>query len=137
MAAGKPQTGPLEGAVIALCAREPEELAPVAALLTEMGSEVHAAESVDELDELLEQENVDVVLLHVCPSRQEFLEVLERKMAPPKVPLLCHTDRHLYMETLRRGAFDCVPLPIHKGELERVLTLALAQRRQQQRASAA
>jgi DNA-binding NtrC family response regulator len=136
MVAEKPQTRPLGGAVIALCAREPEELAPVEALLKEMGSDVHAAESVDELDELLEQEKVDVVLLHICPSRQEFLDVLDRKMVPPMVPLLCHTDRHLYMETLRRGAFDCVPLPIHKGELERVLTLALAQRRQK-RASAA
>ena len=135
MVAEKPQTRPLGGAVIALCAREPEELAPVEALLKEMGSEVHAAESVDELDELLEQENVDVVLLHVCPSRQEFLDVLDRTMVPPMVPLLCHTDRHLYMETLRRGAFDCVPLPIHKDELERVLKLALARRRQ--RASAA
>lgn len=137
MAAERPQTHPLEGAVIALCAREPEELAPVERLLREMGSEVHAAETVDELDEMLEREKLDLVLLHVCPSRQEFLDVLDRKVAPPMVPLLCHTDRHLYMETLRRGAFDCVPLPIHKGELERVLTLALAQRRRQQRASAA
>ena len=123
-------THPLEGASIALCAREPEELAPVSALLEEMGSIVHVAESVEELDELLAKKRVDVVLLHVCPSRQEFLDILERKLVPPMVPLLCHTDRHLYLETLRRGAFDCVPLPIHKSELERVLTLALAQQRQ-------
>lgn len=131
MVTGRPLTHPLKGAAIALCAREPEELAPVSALLEEMGSVVRVAESVEDLEELLKKERVDVVLAHVCPSRQEFLDVLERKGLPPVVPLLCHTDRHLYLETLRRGAFDCVPLPIHKSELERVLTLALARQRQQ------
>src|SRR5579884_1696125 len=131
MVTERPTRHPLRGAEIALCAREPEEFAPVSALLEELGGVVRIAETVEELEELLKKEKVDVVLAHVCPSRQEFLDVLDRRGLPPVVPLLCHTDRHLYLETLRRGAFDCVPLPLHKGELERVLTLALERSRQQ------
>ena len=131
MVAERQLTHPLKGATIALCAREPEELGPISALLEQLGSVVRIAEGIDDLEELLRKENVDVVLAHVCPSRQEFMSVLDRKGLPPVVPLLCHADRHLYLETLRRGAFDCVPLPMDKAEMERVLTLALARRRQQ------
>jgi DNA-binding NtrC family response regulator len=129
MVANKPETALLENASIALCAREPEELEPIADILTGMGCRVRVAENAGELSELIEQERVDVVLAHVCPSRQEFLEILGRQDLPPVIPLLCHADRHLYMDTLRRGAFDCVPLPAQQDELRRVLMLAVASRR--------
>jgi DNA-binding NtrC family response regulator len=131
MVTKRPVTHPLKGATIALCAREPEELEPISAMLEQMGSVVRIAEGIEDLDELLGKEKIDVVLAHICPSRQEFMSVLDRQGLPPVVPLLCHADRHLYLETLRRGAFDCVPLPMDKAEMERVLTLALARRRQQ------
>jgi DNA-binding NtrC family response regulator len=125
MIANQPEMNPLAKASIALCAREPEELEPLAAVLASLGCVVRFAENAEELTELLEGETVDVVLAHICPSRKEFLDLLGQQELPPVIPLLCHADEHLYLETLRRGAFDCVPLPAQKDELRRVLTLAL------------
>lgn len=129
MIANTPETNPLEKASIALCAREPEELQPLTTILSRMGCELRIAETVEEITELIERERVDVVLAHVCPSRREFLEILGRQELPPVIPLLCHADQHLYLETLRRGAFDCVPLPAQENELRRVLTLAIKSKR--------
>jgi DNA-binding NtrC family response regulator len=129
MNANKPETDPLEKASIALCAREPEELEPLTNILMGMGCQIRIAESIEELSELIQHQKVDVVLAHVCPSRQEFFDILGRQELPPVIPLLCHADRHLYLETLRRGAFDCVPLPAQKDELRRVLTLAVGSKR--------
>lgn len=136
MIANTPETNPLAKASIVLCAREPQELQPLADILTGMGCELRVAETAEELAELIECQRVDVVLAHICPSRREFLEILGRQELPPVIPLLCYSDQHLYLETLRRGAFDCVPLPAQEGELRRVLTLAIESKRKSSAASA-
>jgi DNA-binding NtrC family response regulator len=127
----EPNVSALEAASVALCGCEQDELKPVAAILGEIGCVVHPAETINQLDELLQSTAVDVIVVHVCPSRQQFLPILGRAGVPPVVPLLRHADRHLYLELLRRGAFDCVPLPVQKGELKRVLSLAIGDPRKQ------
>jgi DNA-binding NtrC family response regulator len=121
----------LEGMRIVLCAREIEEVEPVGALLTRLGCLVETAESPEEVFELVARVPADAILAHICPSRQHFFAILGRPELPPVIPLLCHADKHLYIETLRRGAFDCVPLPVDQTELIRVLTLAAKQHRSQ------
>lgn len=125
----------LETVSVALCGCEPGELAPVATLLNEMGCVVYHAETIRQLEELVAGRDVDAIVIQICPSRQEFLPILGRFDMPPVIPLLHHADKHLYLELLRRGAFDCVPLPAQKGELQRVMTLAVEDRRKRLAAS--
>ena len=127
----------LKAASVALCGCEMEELASVSALLNEMGCVVHHAETIKQLEAIIAGKDLDAIVIHVCPSRQEFLPILGRFDMPAVIPLLRHADKHLYPELLRRGAFDCVPLPVQKGELKRVLTLAIENRRRRLAASKA
>jgi DNA-binding NtrC family response regulator len=121
----KATPGSSKTASVALCGWEPDELKPVATILTEMGYSVHLAETIAELALLLKSEQIGAVLMHICPSRQEFLPILGRSDMPPVIPLLRHADKQMYMGLLRRGAFDCAALPPQKGELKRVLSLAI------------
>lgn len=124
------KTKSVAGMEVALCAREIEEVQPLAQLLKRLGCRVQTAESPEELEELVAKEPIHVVLAHVCPSRLQFMEILGRPEMPPVVPLLCHADHDLYIQALRRGAFDCVPLPAGESELVRVLLLASGQQRE-------
>lgn len=124
-------TNPLKAATVGLCGCEPEELKPVAALLDKMGCVVHYADSMERLEQLVAKGQLEAILVHVCPSRQEFVPILGRRDMPPVIPLLRHADKHLYLQLLRLGAFDCVPLSAQGGELKRVLTLAIEERRRQ------
>lgn len=134
MNAARPVT-PLKAASVVLCGCDGEELRPVSGLLNEAGCQVYHAETIEQLDQLAAKENLDAIIIHVCPSRQQFLPILGRPDLPPVIPLLGHTDRHLYLELLRRGAFDCVPLPVQRDELRRVLSLAIEDKRSQLTAS--
>jgi DNA-binding NtrC family response regulator len=133
----KIKTDSLRSASVALCGCDPDELAPLATLVEEMGYAVHRIETLEQLNPLLDGKKVDAILVHVCPSRQEFLPILGREGLPPVIPLLRHADQHLYLQLLRRGAFDCVQLPSQKDELERVLSLAMGNSRKQMAAKSA
>ncbi|HVB34822.1 MAG TPA: hypothetical protein VNJ52_10685 [Patescibacteria group bacterium] len=108
---------------------------PLAALLVEMGCNVYLPETAEQLNSLLRDTTVDAIMVHVCPSRQQFLPILGRPGIPPVLALLRHADKHLYLDLLRRGAFDCVPLPAQRDELKRVLSLAIEDGRKQMAAS--
>ena len=110
---------------VALCGSDADELNLVAELLVDLGYGVLSAETMEELNVLMKSEDIGAILIHVCPSRQEFLPILGLADMPPVIPLLGHADKQMYMGLLRRGAFDCVALPAQKGELKRVLSLAL------------
>jgi DNA-binding NtrC family response regulator len=116
----------LLAASVALCGCDAEELKTVANQLTEMGCAVHMADTIDQLDRMLGEEKIDAIIAHFCPSRLEFLPIMDRAGLPPLIPLLRHADKYMYMDLLRRGAFDCVPLPSQESELRRVLNLAVS-----------
>lgn len=122
---------PLQGASVALCGCDTDDLTPLAALLAQMGCNVYLPETAEQLNSLLHGEEIDTVLMQVCPSRRQFLPIVGRTGIPPVVPLLRHADKHLYMELLHRGAFDCVSLPVQRSELKRVLSLAIEEKRKQ------
>lgn len=116
---------------VALCGSEADEMEPVAELLARMGYGVHRAETLEQLNLLMKNEDIRAILIHVCPSRQKFLPILGQLDMPPVIPLLGHADKQMYMGLLRRGAFDCVPLPVQRDELKRVLSLALEKNRKE------
>lgn len=122
---------PLHAASVALCGCDPEEIAAVWALLDEMGCVVHNVQTVEELDRFLAEGDLGAIIVQACPSRQEFLRILERPNMPPVIPLLRHADKYMYPGLLRSGAFDCVPLPAQRNELKRVLSLAIENYRKQ------
>lgn len=129
------KTDPPNPASVGVCGCERDELEPLAALVEEMGYAVHRVETIEQLNPLLDTKELDVILIHVCPSRQEFLPILDRAGLPPVIPLLRHADQHLYLQLLRRGAFDCVQMPSQKDELERVLSLAVQKSRKRMAAA--
>lgn len=123
------KTNPLQGALIALCGCDADELNSLATMLAEIGCNVYLPETTEQLNSLLHDEEIDTIVMQVCPSRQQFLPIFGQPGIPPVVPLLRHADKHLYMELLHRGAFDCVPLPAQRSELKRVLSLAIEEKR--------
>lgn len=133
----KPIGDRINGTAVALCGCEADEMEPVAELLAQMGYSVHRAETMEQLSLLIKNEDVRAILIHVCPSRQEFMPILGQSDMPPVIPLLGHADKQMYMGLLRRGAFDCVALPAQRGELKRVLSLALEKMKEVESASAA
>ena len=124
----KPNGVPLKATSVALCGSEEDELRPVAELLADLGYGVRRAETMEQLNLLVKNEDIGAILIHVCPSRKDFLPVLGLPDMPPVIALLGHADKQMYMGLMRRGAFDCVALPAQRGELNRVLTLSLGRK---------
>ncbi|HEV2387424.1 MAG TPA: hypothetical protein VGS20_09235 [Candidatus Acidoferrales bacterium] len=130
--AAKPRV--LEGLVAAVCGHYPEQIAPVARLLEELGCAIRQAESPEQLDRLLDAERIDVIFAHICPSRPRLMALLGRTDLPPVIVLLA--DKDLYIETISRGAFDCLPLRPDWSELVRVTRLAIKPRGKERQAQA-
>jgi FixJ family two-component response regulator len=75
--------------------------------------------------ERLEAGRPDLILAHVCNKCRAPLEMLERAHLPPVVLLATALEMPIYLEGMRRGAFDCVGLPVQEKEFIRVLARAL------------
>jgi DNA-binding NtrC family response regulator len=71
----------------------------------------------------------DLILAHVCNQCRAPLEMLSRPertaALPPVVLLATALDMPAYLEGMRRGAFDCVGLPLQEKEFVRILARAL------------
>lgn len=71
----------------------------------------------------------DLILAHVCNHCRAPLEMLPRPgrtaPLPPIVLLATALDMPAYLEGMRRGAFDCVGLPLQEKEFVRILARAL------------
>lgn len=127
----RPIVNRLKARAVALCGSDADEMEPVAELLAQMDYRVYRAETLEQLSLIMKNEDIPAILIHVCPSRQEFLPILGLVDMPPVIPLLGHADKQMYMGLLSRGAFDCVALPAQEGELKRVLSLALEKKRKE------
>ncbi len=96
------------------------------------GFRVRTAGSLDDLSGVIEAGDVDLIVARLCRCFAEPLELLGRLQgAPSAPPVLIVTegpDIHLYLEAMRRGAFDCVALPLDSHELIRIVTRALEAR---------
>lgn len=121
----KEKSKALMAASVALYGCDLEELKSVANQLRGMGCEVRTANTSAELERLLSEQKIDAIVAQLCPSEAELLGIMKRAGLPPVIPLLRQADESMYMDLLRRGAFDCVPLPSQEKELRRVLYLAV------------
>jgi DNA-binding NtrC family response regulator len=96
------------------------------------GFRVQAVNSFEELSSALEAQEVDLIVARLCRRFHAPLELLGRlQSAPAAPPVLVVTgepDLHLYLEAMRRGAFDCVALPLNQSELVRIVSRALEAR---------
>lgn len=100
--------------------------------LQRMGCRVERLESCDDLGPMIENRAVDLVMLPLEPSScrpLELLNWLHGVNAPPVLTLATSLDVDLYLEAMRRGAFDCVGMPVEEKELFRLISKALETRR--------
>ncbi len=101
--------------------------------LAHQGCHVHVVESLEALRAVTEGHDVDVILARVCPCierpLQEMLSWVRDMPSPPPVLIVADSlDVDLYLEAMRRGAFDCLGLPLNENELIRIMTHALEAR---------
>lgn len=118
------------------------DLFRAALTLARLGCRVQAVFSQGELRELLSELAPDLIVASLCCGFQEPLDLLEQvgpEAAGGRVweqcgafpPVLLMADAHdlpLYLEGMRRGAFDCLGLPFEENELIRLAAEALGAR---------
>jgi len=124
---------PFEGARVILWAGEPDELAAIEQTLSGLGCSVQSLSSFERVRRAIESGSIDLVV--ACLSRcfsgpLELLSWLQR--AESSLPVLVVVeawDKNLYLEALRRGAFDGLGLPLNEKELIRIASRALEAQR--------
>ncbi len=123
---------PLARCHVVLWGPEDDTLDLLGENLVYQGFHVHTVGSLEELSSILEEQDVDLIVARLCRCFGGPLELLGRLQgAPSAPPVLIVTegpDIHLYLEAMRRGAFDCVALPLNSHELIRIVTHALEAR---------
>ena len=97
--------------------------------LSNLGLEVHPVASFEDARAAILAETADLVVSWLDGGFVEPLELLtwmqSRPAAPPVLIVTAWSEVDLYLEAMRRGAFDCVGLPLDSHELERIVALAL------------
>lgn len=97
--------------------------------LAELGLQVRAVHSIEEVREAIRGQRADLIVARLCGCFQSALELLawlqQAPSAPPVLIVTGGVDVHLYLEAMRRGAFDCVGLPLNQAELVRLVIRAL------------
>ncbi len=101
--------------------------------LARQGCVVHEVKSTEQLRKFMEAHEVDLIVARMCRCLERpVLEVLRwMQDAPSPPPILIVVDAldvDLYLEAMRRGAFDCVGLPLNENELIRIVSHALEAR---------
>ena len=121
---------PFAGKSIALWVEELDELAQLGSALVNLGFAVYTVDSAADARGLAGSGAVDLVLTSLSRTFTGPLELLswigDDEGAAGVVVAVDQWDKDLYLEALRRGAFDGVALPLDMPELERILERALA-----------
>ncbi len=104
------------------------EAAALTELLVREGFRAVYAESLEDAEAIVRAGQVDLVFARLAPDFDAPLELLTRLQAAPSAPpVLIVTEGSnvkLYLEAMRRGAFDCVGLPLLENEVLRIVSLA-------------
>jgi len=97
--------------------------------LSDLGLEVHPVASFEDARAAIHSETVELVVSWLGGGFVEPLELLTwlqtRPAAPPVLIVAAWPEVDLYLEAMRRGAFDCVGLPLDSHELARIVARAL------------
>jgi DNA-binding NtrC family response regulator len=103
--------------------------------LARFGFQVHEVDSLEDVRAAIQGHDTDLVVTRLCGCFRRPLELLAwLEHVPSASPVLIVTagvDVPLYLEAMRRGAFDCVGLPLNENELVRIVTRALEARHMQ------
>ncbi len=102
--------------------------------LEHWGLRVEGVNSFEELRAAVRGQEVDLIVTQLCGCFQRPLDMLawlqQTPSAPPVVVVTAAADVDLYLEAMRRGAFDSVGLPLNDKELIRIVSSALGLRQQ-------
>ena len=119
----------------------PAEVPELEAALGHNGFKLDRLASSEELLHVLENSPVDIVLLILSKGHPERLALLSSEKLPVELPpiivLTDCFDVDLYVEALRRGAFDGLGVPVDRKELLRVVRAAVAEGRSRRKVLAA
>ena len=126
----------LAGNRVVLWGTPQEDLNALGKSLARRGFLVQAVDSPEQLRSIIRGQDVDLIVARLCRCFErpllELLRWLQNVPAAPQVLTVADAmDVDLYLEAMRRGAFDCVGLPLNENELERIVSRALATRRLQ------
>lgn len=97
--------------------------------LSGLGAKVETIASLEEACSAVRAERVDLIVGWLEGRFLKPFELLtwlqSQTMGPPIVIVTPSGDVDLYLEAMRRGAFDCIGLPVYPQELERIVACAL------------
>lgn len=114
---------------VALWAQDPEDLEDVGEILTGRGLCVLSTDSEERLRGWVTEGQVHLVITELGAAFRaplDFLNWLKTQAAAPPVLVVAEAAHvPLYLEAMRRGAFDCVGQPLHENEVMRMVTRAL------------
>lgn len=119
----------LAGNHVVLWGPPQEDLNALREILARRGLIVQQADSLDDLRAAVLGEEVDLVMARLCRCLErpllDLLVWLQNVPSPPQVLIVADAmNVELYLEAMRRGAFDCVGLPLNENELMRIVTSA-------------
>jgi DNA-binding NtrC family response regulator len=114
---------------VALWAENPEDFDDVGKMLAGRGLCVFSTDSEERLRSWVLEGQVHLVITELSMTFRaplDFLHWLKTQSSPPPV-LVVAEGMHvpLYLEAMRRGAFDCVGQPLHENEVMRMVARAL------------
>ncbi len=111
------------------------ELEELGRSLARLGLQVRQVDSIEAVRAAIRNREADLVIAPLCGCFCQPLEMLDwlgqEPAAPPVLIVTGAVDIHLYLEAMRRGAFDCVGLPLNENEVERIVSQALQARHRQ------
>ena len=123
---------PLAGKRVILWGAPQNGLDELGENLIQLGLQVHVAHSIEDVRTAILTEYADLIVARLCGCFQDPLELLAwLKQVPAGPPVLTVSegmDVKLYLEAMRRGAFDCVGMPLNESELVRIVVRALEAR---------
>ncbi len=119
----------LAGKRVAVWGSHPRALTPLEHCLESQGARTERVGSLEEVLAVLRTEDMDLVVAQLCQGFAHPLELLtwlgKEPSAPPVLIVAGAMDVSLYLEAMRRGAFDCIGLPLNETELLRIVSGAL------------
>ncbi len=114
---------------VALWSAHTSDLDAVGRNLSRRGFQIRPFDALDELRGAIERQEADLIVARLCRCSEGALELLawlrDAPSAPPVVVATEGMNEQLYLEAMRRGAFDCVGLPLDENELMRIVSRAL------------
>jgi DNA-binding NtrC family response regulator len=114
---------------VALWPETPSELSVVGNALAHLGCQVSRTESFAQLAQWVKSHSVDLIVAWLGNEDQSAFELVTWlegiPAAPPVLVVGCGLDVDVYLEAMRRGAFDCIELPLDENEFARIVGAAV------------